>query len=217
MTRTEIGKKGYEKVETIFESTRDRQHEAAVARWIPTSCPHCENPIPYEKRGHKFCNRSCAASFNNRGVQHHKPHPINIEGGCLACGKPVGGSRKFCNNRCQADLAFKVRLNIVNTTGDLWQAYKKEGAIRGFLLKTRPHMCVICRGTEWMGRPTPLVMDHIDGNPENWSVDNVRLICPNCDAQTPTFSGKNRGNGRWARRERYARRRDGGSLKCNPR
>ena len=27
--------------------------------------------------------------------------------------------------------------------------------------------------------------------------------CPNCDAQTPTYKGRNRGHGRYARRMRY--------------
>lgn len=47
-------------------------------------------------------------------------------------------------------------------------------------------------------------MDHIDGNSENNDLDNLRLICCNCDAQTSTYKAKNIGKGRHYRRQRYA-------------
>lgn len=49
----------------------------------------------------------------------------------------------------------------------------------------------------------PLVLDHIDGHSENGQLTNLRIICNNCDALTDTYKGKNRGNGRAKRRERY--------------
>ena len=55
-----------------------------------------------------------------------------------------------------------------------------------------------------MGRPAPLELDHCDGNPLNNHLDNVRLTCQNCHAQTATYKGKNMGSGRYYRRERYA-------------
>jgi hypothetical protein len=36
-------------------------------------------------------------------------------------------------------------------------------------------------------------------------LDNLRLICPNCHAQTQTYKNKNKGRGRHYRRERYAK------------
>jgi len=48
------------------------------------------------------------------------------------------------------------------------------------------------------------VMDHIDGNADNNSLDNFRLVCGNCDMQLPTYKNKNKGNGRAWRRKRYA-------------
>ncbi len=49
-------------------------------------------------------------------------------------------------------------------------------------------ICSNCKNTEWMGNPIPLELDHIDGNNE----DNLRLLCPNCHAQTDTYRGKNK-------------------------
>ena len=38
--------------------------------------------------------------------------------------------------------------------------------------------------------------------------ENLRLVCPNCDSQLPTYKSRNRGSGRHSRRQRY---RDGQS------
>lgn len=52
--------------------------------------------------------------------------------------------------------------------------------------------CNKCGGTEWMGLPIPLELEHRDGNSKNNSLDNLELLCPNCHAQTPTYRSRNR-------------------------
>jgi hypothetical protein len=74
---------------------------------------------------------------------------------------------------------------------------------RKILIKRCNNTCEICSFKEWMGKPIALVMDHINGNPEDNRTVNLRMICPNCDAQTSTYKGKNKGHGRHYRRERY--------------
>ena len=41
--------------------------------------------------------------------------------------------------------------------------------------------------TEYNGKLMVLQMDHIDGNPDNNHLDNLRLLCPNCHTQTDTY------------------------------
>ena len=69
----------------------------------------------------------------------------------------------------------------------------KDGARRLRLIKERGHRCEICELTEWMEQAIPLELDHIDGNSDNNDRSNLRVVCPNCHAQTDTYCGKNIG------------------------
>lgn len=51
--------------------------------------------------------------------------------------------------------------------------------------------CSFCQLVEWFGRPIPLELDHVDGDGHNNRLENLRLLCPNCHATTPTYRGKN--------------------------
>lgn len=46
---------------------------------------------------------------------------------------------------------------------------------------------------EWNGKPLPTTLDHVNGNQNDNSTSNLRLLCPNCDSQLPTRGGKNKG------------------------
>lgn len=51
--------------------------------------------------------------------------------------------------------------------------------------------CQRCRLDRWRGDPMPLELDHIDGDRFNNLIENLRLLCPNCHASTPTYRGRN--------------------------
>lgn len=54
------------------------------------------------------------------------------------------------------------------------------------------HKCENCGITEWNNLPTPLELDHINGINTDNRLQNLRIICPNCHAQTETYRGKNK-------------------------
>lgn len=56
-----------------------------------------------------------------------------------------------------------------------------------------PNECVFCGlGPVWNGAPLTLQLDHINGINTDHRLENLRLLCPNCHSQTPTYAGKRR-------------------------
>lgn len=119
---------------------------------------------------------------------------------------PVGG-----NYRTVTRKAERLGLSSEHMTGKGWnlgnsaivvdiaEYLNNKKPILSYALKKRlfkekilEEKCSNCGITEWMGQPAPLELDHIDGNNSNNSLDNLRILCPNCHAQTDTYRGKNK-------------------------
>lgn len=56
----------------------------------------------------------------------------------------------------------------------------------------KEEFCEICgQGPNWNGKKLTLQLDHINGDHFDNSIDNLRIVCPNCHTQTETFGTKN--------------------------
>lgn len=66
---------------------------------------------------------------------------------------------------------------------------EKVHILRRAMLESRiTEMCSGCGvGPIWQGRRLVLQIDHVDGDPLNNELNNVRFLCPNCHSQTNTY------------------------------
>ena len=167
----------------------------------PKKCKSCNTELSYEKRRNKFCNHSCAASFNNKKQGRRESNVPEIQI-CKSCGSNIEHSRhvqKYCSQDCSRFHQWELRKAKVESGQE-----NSEYVLKKYLIETRGVQCEICCRKTWQGGPIPVIMDHIDGNSDNNLLVNLRLVCGNCDMQLPTFAGRNRGSGRHYRRQRYS-------------
>ncbi|HEX3456778.1 MAG TPA: HNH endonuclease signature motif containing protein [Candidatus Baltobacteraceae bacterium] len=68
------------------------------------------------------------------------------------------------------------------------RSHLKGRLLRAMLLENR---CQVCGLSEWLGRPINAHLDHINGIKDDNRLENLRMLCPNCHSQTPTYSGRN--------------------------
>jgi|AntRauMFilla1563_2_1112583.scaffolds.fasta_scaffold00519_2 hypothetical protein len=153
-------------------------------------CIKCGNEI--KNKGEKFCSRSCSATYNNK----LRLKSLNE---CLGCGNLV--LNKFCDNTCQQNYNRKIIFEKIEE-GDTTLFV---GQYRKYLIYKNGKKCMGCgwREVNPHSGKVPIELEHIDGNSSNNSLDNLKLLCPNCHSLTPTYKALNSGNGRYSRRERY--------------
>jgi hypothetical protein len=86
----------------------------------------------------------------------------------------------------------KMNWNKGNRYADF--SYGGTGNHKAALIQERGHTCERCKNSEWFGEPIALELEHIDADRKNNTKENLKLLCLNCHAQTPTWKrGKNGG------------------------
>jgi ribosomal protein L37E len=115
---------------------------------------------------------------------------------CVQCGKRTLTSwAKYCSNKCQHIFENEEKIRIWLAGGIGGNGRVIFAAIRRYLLEEAKWKCIKCgwgKPNEKTGFPI-LEIDHIDGNPENHSRENLMVLCPNCHSLTATYKGLNVG------------------------
>ena len=118
---------------------------------------------------------------------------------------------KFCSNICQKNYEYVSYISDwksgLKDGGRGVNARNLSGHVIRYLYEKYNNTCSACGWNEV--NPTtgksPLEIDHIDGDSENNTEDNLRLLCPNCHSLTPNYKNLNYMNGRVWRREKYVK------------
>jgi len=93
--------------------------------------------------------------------------------------------RRFVRKYTQENIVDAINNGVIKDNSTLRRLILKWGLISCAA-------CSICKQTsEWNGMPLTFVLDHINGKHSDHRLSNLRFICPNCNSQTPTFSGRN--------------------------
>ncbi|MEK7095116.1 MAG: HNH endonuclease signature motif containing protein [Patescibacteria group bacterium] len=123
---------------------------------------------------------------------------------CIGCNKSLltRSQLKYCSQQCQATTKYYKSI-------EEWKFGIKNGSLgiqtriissflRRYLFEKYKNKCSQCGWNEknLVSGKIPLEVDHIDGNSENNSEENLRLLCPNCHSLTPYFRNLNKGKGR---------------------
>ena len=170
---------------------------------------NCENPNCVKQLTgtwqKKYCSKSCAVSVNNA----KQPKRVVSTTGPVCsreqCTSALGSNKLYCSLACQQLEQRSLKLGQWLSTGMAAGRTSYRGHfVREYVLKEQNGSCDICGITQiWNDKHLEFVLDHIDGNSSDDSRNNLRMICPNCDSQLPTYKSRNIGNGRHHRRERY--------------
>lgn len=182
---------------------------------MKVNCKHCgvefnKAPSEINKTKNNFCCRSHAAKYNNE--KYPKRPGLTKTGAvgrvCKHCGtmlkfKHHNYSKTYCSVKCQQDKRYRgyiTRWVAGEETGNRGrnQNLLVSKNVRRWLYEVRGEKCEECGWDKRnpISNSIPIETHHIDGNAENTTPENMKLLCPNCHALTPTYRALNAGNGR---------------------
>ena len=119
---------------------------------------------------------------------------------CLNCNLDIPDNHQYCSIQCQRDYMYNQYI-------DRWKQgletgkkgkYQISNFVRRYLLQKYNNKCSKCGWGEInpYTHKIPLEIEHIDGDYNNNSENNLIVLCPNCHSLTSTYKGANRGFGR---------------------
>ena len=117
---------------------------------------------------------------------------------CKQCGKLIFYRNTFCHNTCMAAFHTSRKFHLIETKGVESISNSESGQrqiLKKYLIHKHGEKCMKC-GWDKENKHTgiiPIQIDHIDGDPHNQSLDNLRLLCPNCHSLTEFYGRRGKG------------------------
>lgn len=137
----------------------------------PKLCRCCGRAVPYERRRNVTCTRTCGALSRAKKIKQ------------CSCGVTFSGQTKYCSAKCAR--AAMGRGQRVERLEDAMS----DATRRRILVRERGHRCEECERAEWLEQPIPLELSHEDGDSDNNSRENLKLLCRNCHGLKPDHKG----------------------------
>jgi hypothetical protein len=144
-------------------------------------CPKC---LSIHNKPGIFCSRSCANSRNWTEEQNEKRKDSIVK--TLSLKTPEELKRD--TEKATLASSEKRRKNLLESP----TTALSHNRIRKKIYSEQNGKCDCCGISEWQEKPIVLELDHIDGDNKNNKRENLRMLCPNCHSQTPTWKVGNK-------------------------
>lgn len=129
----------------------------------------------------------CSKLLNLKGGKGYRTLPPHIERLGLSTGHWTGRKNSGNPNGYRVwDLEREV---LVENSAYTHRTDLKHQLLKLGILKEECELCGM--GPSWNGRSLVLQMDHRNGDGRDHRRENLRMLCPNCHSQTPTYAGRN--------------------------
>lgn len=162
----------------------------------------------------KFCSRSCSVTHWNKNSPKRGSGAIkwNIE----RLPEVVAASMSW-NEVCRtleltpsgSQVAVVQKYSVDLDTSHFGRGSFKKYSLEEALIENSPYVsannlkrkliregvkeakCEECGRKNWGGFPIPLELDHVNGIRDDNRIENLKVLCCNCHALTPTWRGRN--------------------------